>query len=213
MAELAGLVPRGLAYSIDLMIKAGISLLAFLLLTWFGEAGVGVFLIFYFLLEWFYPVFFELFRNGQTIGKRAMKLRVVHDDLTPIGLSSSLTRNLLRVADYLPGLFVVGGISMVVTQRLQRLGDLAAKTVVIYTDAVRVNSDVLPSEAPVAPAYAMSVEQERAVIAYALNQRLSEPRKLELAEILQPLFVTIGTPDQLAAHLRGLGKWFLGERV
>jgi hypothetical protein len=54
-----------------------------------------------FLLEWFYPVFFEL-RSGATPGKRAVGLTVVHADGTPVGPSASLLRNLLRALDFLP---------------------------------------------------------------------------------------------------------------
>jgi uncharacterized RDD family membrane protein YckC len=99
--RLAGPVPRAGAFAIDLLIRFGLYLV---LLPLAGLAGVGVGLILLalFLLEWFYPVFFEL-RSGATPGKRAVGLVVVHADGTPVGPSASLLRNLLRALDFLPG--------------------------------------------------------------------------------------------------------------
>ncbi len=88
-----------------------------------------------FLLFWGYFSLFEAFWHGQTPGKRVMKLRVIKDAGRQITLFESLTRNLLRVADYLPSLYLAGVITMLCNKRNKRLGDLAAGTVVIHERA------------------------------------------------------------------------------
>ena len=95
--------------------------------------GQGLMLLGFFLLEWFYPVFFEL-RSGATPGKRAMGLRVVHDDGTPVGAVASVIRNLLRVADFLPLFYAAGLVSCLVDRDFRRLGDLAAGTLVVHSE-------------------------------------------------------------------------------
>lgn len=85
-----------------------------------------------FLLEWAYFALFEAFWRGQTPGKRLMKIRVIQQTGRPISLFESLGRNLLRAIDWLPGFYIVGVISMFVTRRQQRLGDLVAGTLVVH---------------------------------------------------------------------------------
>lgn len=88
-----------------------------------------------FLLEWAYFALFEAFWRGQTPGKRIMKIRVIQESGRPVTLIESLGRNLLRVIDMLPGLYIIGLISMLVTKRQQRLGDLVAGTLVVHEQA------------------------------------------------------------------------------
>lgn len=88
-----------------------------------------------FLLFWGYFALFEAFWRGQTPGKRVMKLRVIKDAGRQITLFESLARNLLRVADYLPSLYLAGVITMLCNKRNKRLGDLAAGTIVIHERA------------------------------------------------------------------------------
>ena len=135
---IAGAGTRAIAWLIDRLIQAGIlalvSLLAVFLIP-FGEAGAGVgfggILIISFLLDWFYFSLFETFWNGQTPGKRTQGLRVVRTNGTPIDPASAIGRNFLRAADMLPFFYTVGMISMLMTRRLQRLGDLVFDTMVI----------------------------------------------------------------------------------
>ncbi|QKY18851.1 RDD family protein [Halolamina sp. CBA1230] len=68
---------------------------------------------------------------GQTLGKRAVGLVVVTEDGEPIGYGDALVRNVLRVVDALPAFFLLGAVLIVVTDRGQRVGDLAAETVVV----------------------------------------------------------------------------------
>ncbi|WP_053947615.1 RDD family protein [Halolamina sediminis] len=68
---------------------------------------------------------------GQTLGKRAVGLVVVDEDGEPIGHADALVRNVLRIVDALPAFFLLGSALIVLTERGQRVGDLAAGTVVV----------------------------------------------------------------------------------
>ena len=92
-------------------------------------------LILFFALEWLYPVAFELSRWGATPGKRVMGLKVVMDSGLPITPAASFTRNLLRVADFLPMLYGFALASMLIRKDFKRLGDIAAATLVVYRTA------------------------------------------------------------------------------
>ena len=78
-----------------------------------------------------YFIVLEGFWNGQTVGKRVMRLRVRKLDGTPVTFGAALTRNLLRPADFLPALYFAGLLAIFTNIRSQRLGDLVAGTVVI----------------------------------------------------------------------------------
>src|SRR6202453_4051205 len=95
---------------------------------WFEAAIIFI----NFCLIWGYFALFEAYWHGQTPGKRAMKLRVIKDSGRQITLFEALARNLLRVVDYLPSLYLVGVITMLCNKRNQRLGDLAAGTIVVH---------------------------------------------------------------------------------
>ncbi len=86
----------------------------------------------FFVIYWGYYVLAEMLTNGQSPGKRAMKIRVVKQDGGPITFLDVAIRNLLRVVDGMPGVaYAVAGLVMFFTKRTQRLGDLAAGTVVV----------------------------------------------------------------------------------
>ena len=85
-----------------------------------------------FVVRWGYFLFFEIRFRGQTPGKRVLGIRVVREGGLPLGVSHSLIRNLLRFVDGFPQPFcVVGAASVLATRKGQRLGDLAAGTIVI----------------------------------------------------------------------------------
>jgi uncharacterized RDD family membrane protein YckC len=95
---------------------------------WFIAAIV----LFYFLLYWGYYSLFEAFWNGQTPGKRLLKIRVIKDSGRQITLFEALARNLLRIIDWLPTLYLVGVITMLCNKEQKRLGDLVAGTIVVH---------------------------------------------------------------------------------
>ena len=85
----------------------------------------------FFLLNWGYFTLFEAFWNGRTPGKRVARIRVIQRSGRAIGLFESMARNLVRYVDQLPFFYAVGVITMFVTKQHQRLGDLAAGTLVV----------------------------------------------------------------------------------
>jgi uncharacterized RDD family membrane protein YckC len=95
--------------------------------------GIAIVLFLQFLLLWGYFTLFEAFWNGQTPGKHWAKIRVVKETGRRVTLFESLTRNLLRAIDLLPGMYLVGGVTMLCNKSSQRLGDLVAGTLVVHT--------------------------------------------------------------------------------
>lgn len=210
-ADLAGLVPRTLAYVVDLLIRAGIMLVLAIVLIFLEEVGVGIYLIVFFVLEWWYPVLFEVYRGGQTWGKKSFNIKVVNDDLTPVTLGPSLIRNLLRGADIFPLFYTAGCLCILFTDRFQRLGDLAAGTIVIYCEDELYDSSVLDQVEAVTPVQAISEDQQVAFINFALNKaRMSQDRQEEIAEIIRPCMPL--NVVKASDYVRGVGKWLLGAR-
>lgn len=137
--ELAGPVRRTLAYGIDAALRA-VVLMILTVAAALGEAlgsggfegiGTGVMLTFAFVMEWGYFVALEMLMGGQSIGKRALGLRVVSEDGRPLGFAASVLRNLVRAADFLPLLYALGIAVMLKDKSFRRLGDMAAGTLVI----------------------------------------------------------------------------------
>ncbi|KAA6458753.1 RDD family protein [Acidobacteria bacterium AB60] len=93
--------------------------------------AVALIIFIFFLLNWGYFTLFEAFWNGQTPGKRIARIRVIQRTGRPIGIVESMARNFVRYVDYLPSFYVAGVITMFVTKQHQRLGDLAAGTLVV----------------------------------------------------------------------------------
>lgn len=87
------------------------------------------------IFYWGYYIFFEMLWNGQSPGKRWVGLRVIRTDGTPITLSESLIRNLVRLIDFLPAAYGVGIVTMFIDKQSRRLGDLAAGTLVVQDHA------------------------------------------------------------------------------
>lgn len=186
--ETAGLLARSIAYLIDTLIRYGALTILLIVLAFLERAGWGLFLIAVFVFEWFYPVLFEVLRHGQTPGKKAMGIRVVNDDGTPVGWSASMLRNLLRAVDWLPFFWMIGVLSMAVNQRFKRLGDLAAGTIVVYTPP-EWQLPHLPEieESPLVIA-GMTADEQQAVLHLAeRHQDLHPERFEELAQIIAPL--------------------------
>lgn len=216
-AEIAGPVPRILAYSIDILIR--FSMLAIISIPLFmaSKTGMGVFLILTFLAEWFYPVLFEVLRGGQTPGKKAMGLTVVNDDLTPISWGTSIVRNLLRAADFLPFAYLGGIISMTASRHFQRLGDIAAGTLVIYKHEIKEASN-LPDVKPSMPPPDLTLNDQQAIMNFTQrHESLSNNRQKELAGILENTFQSgsnqpVNSEDHRVRTLRSWGVWFMGKR-
>ena len=186
--RVAGPVPRALAWGVDTFLQGGIALGLQIGLGSFAGFGLGLYLIGLFALIWFYPVLFEVRAHGQTPGKRLLGLRVVQENGTPVGWSASVLRNFLLVADFLPLLYLAGLVSMVSDASFRRLGDLAAGTLVIYAESPHLQATPVPDVAPVAPRFALTLEEQAAVVAFAERaSSLSAERAAELARIPRTL--------------------------
>lgn len=146
--RLAGPVSRFFAWGIDMgVIFAAVAALAALsclagvvlaalsisaqlsreLLLALGTVGI-------FALYYGYFAFFEWRWSGRTFGKRAIGLRVIQDDGTRIAAFQAIARNLLRFVDSAFPFYTIGLGAVLASERLQRLGDLCAGTVVIRED-------------------------------------------------------------------------------
>jgi uncharacterized RDD family membrane protein YckC len=130
---LAGLGSRFTGFLIDtilqILIVAAVSVLA--LVTLSGVAAGIVILVAFSLAVLGYDVLFEVLGGGRTPGKRAVGVRVVQDGGGPIGLRASLVRNVIRLVEGLPLSYLPAIIAILVTRNNQRLGDLAAGTLVV----------------------------------------------------------------------------------
>lgn len=204
----AGVVPRALAFLIDLLIRGVVLLVAGIVLALLGQFGEGLLLILLFLLNWWYMVLFELFNQGRSPGKQLLGLRVVHDDGTPVGWGASLTRNLLRFVDMLPLGYALGILASLLHPGFKRLGDMAAGTLVVYRDEQPTRPQ-LPLVAPLRAPFALTQAEQRAVLAFAERQEgLSAARRTEVAAILaEPLEVH---PQIASAEINGIACGLLG---
>lgn len=209
----AGIVARAYAFLIDALIRATLLLIASIALGSMNKLGGGLFLILLFLVEWLYPVLFELLPGSATPGKRAVGLKVLMDSGLPITPAASLVRNLLRAADFLPMLYAFGAIAMLLRPDFKRIGDLAAGTLVVHTDNTRLHG-AIPDAAPRAPARALSTHEQAAIVAWAGRAtRLTPARVDELAELALP--VVGRSPDdaaRAAQRLLGVAQWLMGRR-
>jgi uncharacterized RDD family membrane protein YckC len=130
---LAGIGSRFMALMIDSIIGGAVATLVFVVaLAIGGEVASGIvaacsLLVFYIG----YHVLFEVAAGGRTLGKRASGLRVVKDGGSAVGLRASLIRNIMRLPEGMLTFYVPAMISVLVTRNNQRLGDLAAGTLVV----------------------------------------------------------------------------------
>jgi uncharacterized RDD family membrane protein YckC len=133
---LAGVGSRFVAALLDALIQ-GLLVLAVMLLfagilgDVLGGWGVAVVFIAGFLVLFGYDIAFETLASGRTLGKRWTGLRVVKNSGAPVTFTTSAVRNLMRLVDILPTAYLVGIVTILATSKNQRLGDLAAGTIVV----------------------------------------------------------------------------------
>ena len=211
--HLAGPLPRMLAATADLCIRGVVYIILSIPLAFLGNVGMGLILLAMFTIEWGYPIFFEMYRDGATPGKEFFGLQVLNANGTPIDWKGSILRNLLRTADFLPVGYVLGIVAMATTGRFQRLGDLAGDTVVCFRRPDDLTSSgELPNVDPVATSEQLTVEEQRAIVQYAeRSKNWNYTRNAELARHLQQL---TGTKDGQKGieHLQGLANWITRGR-
>jgi uncharacterized RDD family membrane protein YckC len=138
---LAGPFHRFCAYLIDFalwILLVIVATIVSLLLSLGSISGLGLAFVAYFVLTWGYGAACEGFFNGQTLGKRMLGIRVVSDRGVPITGAQAVLRNLVGALDgLLPFFFLLGLTSLMLTRRFQRLGDLAAGTMVVIEERRR----------------------------------------------------------------------------
>lgn len=132
---LASPISRFLAWSIDLAVigvlqmLVGAVLRVLAVLSW--DVANAFVVIGYFCISIGYSMVAEWYARGQTVGKRVLRLRVVDEQGLRLQPGQIIVRNLLRFLDILPSFYFVGGLACVFSRRSQRLGDIAAGTIVI----------------------------------------------------------------------------------
>jgi uncharacterized RDD family membrane protein YckC len=141
---LAGLYSRFLAWLLDALIvffgtMALLMGLSLVMVVFPGFAS-ALGLVVYFLVDWGYGIALETAWSGQTVGKRALGLRVIQQSGVRIGFYHAALRNLARPVDRLPLMYLVGGVAALVSGSHQRLGDMLAGTIVVRERRLKVPS-------------------------------------------------------------------------
>ena len=227
--RLAGPFRRFPALFLDISIRAAVLTALAVFLTCSGITFLlpslnvlgGILLVLsYFFFDWFYGLFFETIWNGQTPGKRISGLRVLSTDGRPISAYQATIRNFLRLGDFAPFASLqmvvaeappvywvptagVAVLCMLLTSRLQRLGDLAAGTMVVIDERkwvpprLRLDDPGINALIPaIAPNFRMSRTMLRTVAMYVERRnRVLPQRRRELAAILtKEIIDKVGVP-------------------
>ena len=220
--RLAGPFVRLPAYVLDILARLGILVVAYyicvVLRIGVGGGAIGFWLLAMFLVSWFYGGLFETFMNGQTPGKRTLRIRVLSVDGRPINGMQAIVRNVLREVDLAPlitaavfGLpplplaptCLVGLIAMTLSRRYQRLGDLVCGTMVVIEQqawrkgVVRLDDPRIYELAPNLPAdLRVTGSMAQALAMYVQRREMfTVPRRLEIAQHLAvPLLEQFGLP-------------------
>lgn len=148
---------------------------------------------------WGYYIFFEIAWNGQTPGKRATGIRVIRMDGTPVAATEVVIRNLVRVIDLLPTAYGIGVLSMFITDKSRRIGDLAAGTVVVHDRPA--TSSITDLQTDRARALA-SVNARLPLPANFPIERVTE-KDIQLIEEYLLRRYYLSNREQMAAHLLG----------
>jgi uncharacterized RDD family membrane protein YckC len=185
---LAGLGSRFTASLLDLLLKGTLVVAVLLLAAAAGDFGPAVAAVAVFVLYFGYDVAFEVLAGGRTPGKRWTSLRVLREDGRPVDLLSSAIRNVVRLVDGLPLAYLPAMVSIVVTHRNQRPGDLAASTIVVREPRRAETVAVVAATGPEAPTFG----------GFALPAGVGAPRPARHATG-PPLDVSAVGPDDLVA--------------
>ena len=211
---LAGPTRRFMAYLIDQVLLIVLLLCALLLslfVTMGSQSAMGPFLLAYFVLTWGYGAFCEGLFNGQTVGKRAMGIRVVSERGVPISGAQAVLRNLVGSVDGLvPFFYLTALASMILSSRFQRLGDLAAGTMVVIEErrwrrgVTRIDDPEVKALLPWLPSrIAAGSDLARALSDYVgARHRFGPLRRAEMAEPLaRPLRKRFGLSGKHSADV------------
>lgn len=223
--RLAGPLARGQAYVVDTLITVGLFIATsivvgvlglFVSLPFGGEIGAGVAdglgILAFFLIQVGYPIVFEGSPWCATPGKRMMGLRVVRTSGAPITWNQAVVRNMLRMVDFLPFGGITGVIACLSNDRFQRLGDLAADTVVIHAEMeqkLEENAERLQGIPAFRPGASLTREEQGAILQYADRfGEWPEQRAEELAGHIRGLTRVDGAAA--VARIIGMARWIRG---
>ncbi len=135
--QLAGPITRFLAWLVDLVITfvliIGVLIATMSVALIAPDLVLALMMLIMFLVWFGYGILLEWKWRGRTVGNGLLRLRVMDEQGLRLTFSQVVIRNLLRFADMLPLPYLVGGVTCLLTRRSQRLGDLAAGTVVVRT--------------------------------------------------------------------------------
>lgn len=224
--RLAGPFQRLPAYLIDVVLRVLVLLVVGVAVT-LATGGVGLigwglagWLVLWFVSDWLYGGLFEALWNGQTPGKRLFRLRVLSAEGQPINGMQAVLRNVLRAVDAQPvlalspefaiGFHLVGLVAAAASGRFQRLGDLAAGTMVVVEqpqrlpDLIRLENPAVAGLAEKLPAnFVVSRSLARALAAYVQRRRQIPMQRLaEIAfHVGEPLRKRLGLPRGISHDL------------
>jgi uncharacterized RDD family membrane protein YckC len=208
----AGIYPRLLARLIDFSILAVVYLVVGVMVAMLGsvvgaEAGAGFYQLSAFLLLWFYDPLWEASKWSGTPGKLALGLKVVRRSGAPVGFASGFLRVLLLWIDILPGLGAVGMVSILASKKSQRLGDLVADTLVVYSRNVVIPQAASIPVPALRPGIALQREEQIAFVQFADRAPgLSPERRAEIAAPLAALKSSRQSPNPTTFAL-GVAHW------
>ncbi len=216
--RMAGPMPRAGAYLIDFLIRTAVLMVGGLIMAFAGIAiggrvAGGLMWLAWFLMDWLYPVFFEAGKRGATPGKRVVGLRVVQATGSPITLGQAVVRNFLRFIDGMPLFtYAFGMTSCLASKRFQRLGDLAAGTVVIYDRIPPLPvSAAPPPMVPLPLPVGLTADETRALVLFRERAGLwSEGRRVEIADQASALTGTTGNAG--VSRLMAMAHWVQEKR-
>lgn len=177
---LAGVGSRFAATLLDIVVQLGAIFALAIVLGPLGNNGfvIAGYLVAVFLIIFAYDIALETWNRGRSVGKLAAGLRVVRVGGEAEGFLTAAVRNFLRIVDFLPAFYVVGVTSILATSRNQRLGDLAAGTLVVRERPPAVTPPAPYFPAPAAAPYlewdvsAVSAD-DAATLRQFLERRLS----------------------------------------
>jgi uncharacterized RDD family membrane protein YckC len=166
----AGLGTRAMSYGLDVGMLWSVLLVVYFALSFWVPDPVGAVLELSSLVRtlsaaavfaalWIYWTAMETLWNGQTPGKRLLRIRVVKADGSNVTLFTSAVRNLMRVIDFMPACYPVGLITMLVDKQHRRLGDIVAGTVLVREEQVdlskyeQVKAELAVNELELATSY------------------------------------------------------------
>jgi uncharacterized RDD family membrane protein YckC len=186
---IAGIGSRFLAIAVDTVLQAVLYLAGFLALgaaTRLGSLpaavraiGPALAVLFAFCVYWGYFALFEALWSGRTPGKRVAHVRVIKESGRPINAYEAIARNVLRAVDFLPLMYGVGVVVMMLNRHSRRLGDFVAGTVVVYdtaTDGIVPDWRAAPGGAATgAPMTRVTAEELQLIETYLQRRSELEP--------------------------------------